>query len=236
MATGTVRFARSVVGRPGHLRAHSLARLSTPGAASVAMRARGLPDWRTMSTTAPKPRHEYYFDTLKFVRRLESEGFSNKQAEAVLQALSDVIDESVESLSETLVKKEFLSRQTYQQKVDFTKLRSELQTLDKAEFSQIRNDHDRLANEIEKLKQKLKEEVSKTQASVRLDMNLEKGRIREEGAIHELKIKETDTRIDSELSNVRTQLEAVKFQVLQWLVGVCTGTFAIVLAYIRLLM
>jgi len=50
--------------------------------------------------------------------------------------------------------------------------------------------------EIERLRQKFREEVNKIQASVRLDLNLEKGRIRDESSVHELKIKETDNRIE----------------------------------------
>jgi len=67
-------------------------------------------------------------------------------------------------------------------------------------------------------------------------VNLEKGRIREEGSVNELKIKETDTKIEAEISNMQAQLESMKFQVLQWLVGVITGTAAIGLALTRLLM
>ncbi|KAK9453442.1 hypothetical protein V1511DRAFT_504733 [Dipodascopsis uninucleata] len=178
---------------------------------------------------------DFYFDTLKFVQRLQSAGFSHAQSEAVLKALNDVINESINSLSSSLVKKELLSRQAYQQKVDFTKLRSELLTLDKTDSTQTKNEHERIMTNIDKLKTQLKEEIAKTQANVRLDINLEKGRIREEAAVHELKIKETDTRIDSELANMKTQLENVKFQVMQWLIGVCTGAFALVLAYIRML-
>ena len=80
--------------------------------------------------------------------------------------------------------------------MDFAQLRSELQTLDKTEFTTTKNEHDRLTVEIEKLRQKFREEVSKIQASVRLDLNLEKGRIRDESSVHELKIKETDNRIE----------------------------------------
>jgi len=84
----------------------------------------------------------------------------------------------------------------YQQKVDFAQLRSELQTQDKNEFATTKNEHDRLTVEIERLRQKFREEVNKIQASVRLDLNLEKGRIRDESSVHELKIKETDNRIE----------------------------------------
>ena len=84
----------------------------------------------------------------------------------------------------------------YQQKVDFAQLRSELQTSDKSEFTATKNEHDRITVEIERLRQRFREEVSKIQASVRLDLNLEKGRIRDESSVHELKIKETDSRIE----------------------------------------
>ncbi|KAK9458590.1 uncharacterized protein V1516DRAFT_124584 [Lipomyces oligophaga] len=182
-----------------------------------------------------RSRREYRFDTLKFVQKLETSGFSHAQSEAVLTALSEVISESVDSLSSTVVRKEVLSRQAYQQKVDFAKLRSELLTLDKTDSNQVKNEHERIMSNMDKLQISLKDEVNKTQANVRLDLNLEKGRIREEAAVHELKIKETDTRIDTEIANIKTQLEQVKFQVMQWLIGVCTGSFALVLAYVRML-
>jgi len=117
-------------------------------------------------------------------------------------------------------------------------LRSELQTLDKSEFTATKNEHDRITVDIERLRQKFREEVSKIQASVRLDLNLEKGRIRDESSVHELKIKETDNRIEyvlfdvwltrrQEIGMMRAQLETTKFQIIQWLFGVVTGAGAL---------
>lgn len=146
-----------------------------------------------------------------------------------------MLDDGVDHLQRNLVSKEEFSRQSYTQKVDFAKLRSELQTLDKTDASRIAAENERLKTDIDKLRQKFKEEIAKQQASVRLDLNLEKGRIREESAKQELKIAETRSRIDQEMSNFKTQIEATKLQVAQWLIGVCTGAFAVVLAYIRLL-
>jgi hypothetical protein len=68
--------------------------------------------------------------------------------------------------------------------------------MDKSDFTATKNEHDRITVEIERLRQKFREEVGKIQASVRLDLNLEKGRIRDESSVHELKIKETDNRIE----------------------------------------
>lgn len=50
-----------------------------------------------------------------------------------------------------------------------------------------------------------------------MDLNLEKGRIREEANGQEMRIKETETRIEQEVAGLRERVEAVKFSTLQWL-------------------
>lgn len=55
---------------------------------------------------------------------------------------------------------------------------------------------------------------------MRLDLNLEKGRIREEANGQEMRIKETETRIEQEVAGLRERVEAVKFSTLQWLMYV----------------
>lgn len=190
---------------------------------------------REFSATAHHAR-DHHFDTLKFVQRLRDEGFTEEQAEAMMKVLTDVIEESIQNLTRTMVLREDQERATYTQKVDFAKLRSELMTADSTESSLTRSSHERLTNELAKLNSRLRDDIQRTQASVRLDLNLEKGRIREEANVQELKLKETETRIEQEAAQLRERLEAVKFQTLQWLMGVCTGTAALMLGVWRLLM
>ncbi|KAF2652240.1 DUF1640-domain-containing protein [Lophiostoma macrostomum CBS 122681] len=190
---------------------------------------------RNFSATARTAR-DHHFDTLKFVQRLKDEGFTEEQAEAMMRVLSDVIEESIQNLTRTMVLREDQEKATYTQKVDFAKLRSELLTADSTESSLTRASHERLTNELAKLNSRLRDEIQRTQASVRLDLNLEKGRIREEANVQELKLKETETRIEQETAQLRERLEAVKFSTLQWLMGVCTGTAALMLGVWRLLM
>ena len=178
---------------------------------------------------------DHQFDTLKFVQRLQQEGFSEEQAVAMMKVLGDVIEESIQNLTRTMVLREDQEKATYTQKVDFAKLRSELLSADSTESSLTRASHERLTNDLEKLRSRLRDEVQRTQASVRLDLNLEKGRIREEANSQDLKIKETETRIEQETAALRERLEGVKFSTLQWMAGVCTGTAAIILGIWRLL-
>ncbi|KEQ78159.1 DUF1640-domain-containing protein [Aureobasidium namibiae CBS 147.97] len=190
---------------------------------------------RNFSATTLRNR-DHHFDTLKFVQRLKDEGFTEEQAVAMMKVLSDVVEESIQNLTRTMVLREDQEKATYTQKVDFAKLRSELLSADSTESSLTRASHERLTNDLAKLNSRLRDEVQRTQASVRLDLNLEKGRIREEANSQDLKIKETETRIEQEAAVLRERLEQVKFSTLQWLMGVTTGTAAIILGVWRLLM
>ncbi|KAI0482967.1 DUF1640-domain-containing protein [Xylariaceae sp. FL0804] len=190
---------------------------------------------RSFHATAPR-RRDHHFDTLKFVQRLQSEGFTEEQSVAMMKVLNDVIEESIQNLTRTMVLREDAAKATYTQKVDFAKLRSELLSADSTESNTTRAAHERLTNDITKLNSRLRDDIGRTQASVRLDLNLEKGRIREETVSQELKIKETETKIEQEVAALREKLEQVKFQTLQWLMGVCTGFAALLLGAWRLLM
>ena len=142
--------------------------------------------------------------------------------------------------------------------MDFAKLRSELLNADSTEAQLTRSSHEKIAADLAKLNSRLRDEIGRTQASVRLDLNLEKGRIREEANGQEMRIKETETRIEQEVAGLRERVEAVKFSTLQWLMyasafipqlilsmlthaffayrGVCTGTAALILGAWRLFM
>lgn len=49
---------------------------------------------------------DHHFDTLKFVQRLKKEGFSEEQAVAMMRVLNDVIQESIQNLTRTMVLRE----------------------------------------------------------------------------------------------------------------------------------
>ncbi|CAI7615141.1 unnamed protein product [Penicillium glandicola] len=184
----------------------------------------------------PVRARDHHFDTLKFVKRLQAEGFSEEQSVAMMRVLNDIIQESIQNLTRTMVLREDSERSTYTQKVDFAKLRSELLNADSTEAQLTRSSHEKIAADLAKLNSRLRDEIGRTQASVRLDLNLEKGRIREEANGQEMRIKETETRIEQEVAGLRERVEAVKFSTLQWLMGVCTGTAALILGAWRLFM
>jgi len=60
---------------------------------------------RSFSTTKAFHR-DHHFDTLKTVQRLKDEGFSEEQSKAMMLVLSDVIEESIQNLTRTMVLRE----------------------------------------------------------------------------------------------------------------------------------
>ncbi|KAJ2401007.1 Protein fmp32, mitochondrial [Coemansia sp. RSA 2559] len=176
----------------------------------------------------------HLFDSNRLVERLAAQGFSQPQAEAIVQSVTDVLQESTTSILSNIVTKAEQDKTLYMYKVDFAQLKSEIQMMEKTDFSMMKAENERLQGEVNKLKQKLREEITRTQAGVRLDMSLEKGRARDEQAVHEIKIRETDAKIEQEISGLRTQMESIKFSILQYMIGTITGTGALILAYLRM--
>lgn len=175
-----------------------------------------------------------HFDSSEYVDRLEQQGLSRGQAEGLVSTLESVIEESMSNMRANLVTRAEQNKQTYQQKVDFASLRSSLELSEKTDFVNLKAENERLLGDIERLKQKLREEITRTQAGVRLDLNLEKGRIRDEMSVREVKLTEVDTRIENEIGLLRTSMEAVKFNILQYAFAVMSGTGALLLAYLRM--
>lgn len=63
------------------------------------------PARRAFHATATRSR-DHHFDTLKFVQKMKDEGFSEEQAVATMRVLSDVIEESIQNLTRTMVLRE----------------------------------------------------------------------------------------------------------------------------------
>ncbi|KAG8955033.1 hypothetical protein FRC03_011306 [Tulasnella sp. 419] len=185
------------------------------------------------TTRPPRLNSGYPFDTHHFVTRLEREGLNRQQAEGIMSAIESVMDESIRNMAQGMVTKAEQEKQHYTQQVDFAQLKSEVQLVEKNDISLMKAENERLVADLEKLKGRLREEITRTQAGVRLDLNLEKGRMRDETSVQDMKLREVETRIESEIAALRTAIETAKQNTLQYLVTVATGSAALLMAYLR---
>nr|KAJ3420430.1 hypothetical protein HK105_005684 [Polyrhizophydium stewartii] len=120
-------------------------------------------------------------------------------------------------MSRSSVTKAEFEKALYMSRVDFTQLRSEIQMLEKNEFALLRADIGRLSVELEKLRVRMAEDLRRVQSNVRLELSLDKGRIRDDQSAKEIRLKEADSKIDTEVSNLRTQMETIQWELFKTL-------------------
>ncbi|CEP15191.1 hypothetical protein [Parasitella parasitica] len=195
--------------------------------------ARWLRTRASTSTGATKKFQIPFFDAERFARLLEKEGFSATQAKAVIQALDDVVDESTANVTNDLVSKAEQEKTITRYKEDFSKLKQEIQQMERRDVEEVKTANERLKAEIEKLKKTLREELVRSQAGVRLDLNLDKGRIRDETIEQHNRLQQTDDKIENEIQTLKRQMEGIKLQILQYMIGTITGAGTLVLGYIH---
>ncbi|CAO3612986.1 unnamed protein product [Cunninghamella blakesleeana] len=141
----------------------------------------------------------------------------------------------MKSIADTSINRIEYEKAIYTSKVDLAQLKHELQFTNKNEYLLMKAENDRLQLELVKIKQRLHEEIIKTSEHAKIEMHLEKSRFRDEFSNQKIKIEESLTHTESEMANIRTQMETTKLQIVQYFIGVLTGGGALFLAYLRML-
>ncbi|KAE9609491.1 hypothetical protein Lal_00020259 [Lupinus albus] len=189
----------------------------------------------------------FLVDTLQLVRGLEAQGVPSNQAEAITSALTQVLHDSLENVSHSLVSRSELKMFEMLIKSDLSKFKSEVQSSQEHHFSllqleteKIRNDVEKmrseLRNDIEKMRSELRYEIDKVTAGQRLDLNLERGRTRDELADQSAETTGLSNKVDREVHALKAQLEAAKYDVVKYCIGTLVSISAVGLAVIRILL
>ena len=173
------------------------------------------------------------FDTYRFVQRLEQDGFQRDVSEAIMNSVQEVVSESTANMSRTSVTKPEFERSVYINRVDLAQLRSEIKLLETNDFALLKADIGRLNSELDKLRIRMAEDLRRVQSNVRLELGLEKGRIRDEQSAQEIRLKEADSKIDTEISNLKTQMETIQWELFKTLFPLFCAAGALLFSYLR---
>ncbi|XP_004512098.1 protein FMP32, mitochondrial-like [Cicer arietinum] len=178
----------------------------------------------------------FLVDTLALVKRLEGQGVPLQQAEAITAAITEVLNDSLENVSKSLVSKEEMQRTEMLQEANLSKFKAEVQSSQGHHFSLLQHETEKLRNDIEKMRNELRYEIDKVTAGQRLDLNLERGRIREELTNQNAETSNLTNKLDREIHALRAQLEAAKYDVIKYCIGTLVSISAVGLAVLRILM
>eukprot|EP00834_Sanchytrium_tribonematis_P004058 NODE_181_length_13917_cov_0.838110.p10 type:complete len:212 gc:universal NODE_181_length_13917_cov_0.838110:1077-442(-) len=162
-------------------------------------------------------------DTLKLYSKLEEAGFTSEQSDKFVQVIIETLNDTHNIILPEFVSKADQDKQIQLTKMDFAQLKTDIHQLQNNDFAVLKSENDRIVTELDNLRDKMREDMNRLQSSVKLDLNLEKGRMREDGSSLESKIRESEAKIDTEVSNLRTQLESIKLDIVRNVVGTVFG-------------
>lgn len=178
----------------------------------------------------------FLVDTLALVRRLEAEGVPSKQAESITSCITQVLNDTLENVADSFVSKAEMDKIVMIQDAHLSKFKSEVTSSQGHHFSMLQHETEKLKGDIEKMRSELKYEIDKVTAGQRLDLNLERGRIRDELANQVQETSNLTNTLDREIHALRAQVEAAKFDIIKYCIGTLVSISAVGLAVLRILL
>lgn len=190
---------------------------------------------RQASSAAPEQAHASTsaidrFDSHSLVKSLSRAGFTEQQSEQIVRTMTDSM------MRAGFVARSELERELMYGRAETQALKVELSSSLREAAASMKHSTESLVGETEKLRADLKYNIEKITQSQKLDLNLEKGRLRELHGIQESQMKNLESRVDKELSSMRTQIEAAKTEIIRYSVGTLVSLGALSLAALRLVM
>ncbi|TYH94861.1 hypothetical protein ES332_A12G067300v1 [Gossypium tomentosum] len=115
------------------------------------------------------------------------------------------------------------------QEANLSKLKSEVQGSQEHHFSLLQHENEKLQHDIEKMRSELRHEIDKVTAEHRLDLNLERGRIRDELTNQNAVTSNLTNKLDREIHALEAQLEGAKYDLIKYCIGTLVSILLLVL-------
>lgn len=178
----------------------------------------------------------FLVDTLALVRKLEAQGVPSNHAEALISVLAAVQNDSWENSCQHFVSKVEMEKSEMTHQSNFSKFKTEVKSSQDFNLALLQRENEKLRNDIDKMRSELRYEVDKVTAGQRLDLNLEKGRIRDELTNQNQETVNLTNKLDREIQALKAHIEAAKYEVIKYCIGTLASVSAVGLAVVRILM
>ena len=178
------------------------------------------------------PSSVVYVDTLAMVRALERAGMDARLAEATAREIAS----ATKNATGPLASRAEFERLTVSLTAKVDAAEREMKSRQREAESSSRHSVDVVTVEIEKLRSELRFAHEKIATSQKLDLNLERGRLRDDLQRQDDKTGAMESRLDREISSMKTTIEAAKNDVIKYSIGAIMSMAAVGMSLMRLLM
>lgn len=170
---------------------------------------------------SPRPSSSaIHVDTLSMMKQYEDLGLSRPQAEALTHVVTDVLRRNIDMLAETFVSAAALDMSELRAASSISGFRAEVMKIQELQEVTSVREIERLQANLDKVKSEIRYEVDKLTASQRLDLNLEKGRMRDELQSLRDKSNELEIKVDKEVNSLKAAMEQSKNDTVKYMLGV----------------
>ncbi|XP_061202413.1 mitochondrial calcium uniporter regulator 1 isoform X2 [Neopsephotus bourkii] len=136
-----------------------------------------------------------FFDTHALVCLLEQNGFTTQQSEVIVSALVKIMNNNLDMIYKDMVTKVQQEIALQQVMSHIGGVKKDMIILEKSEFSALRSENEKIKLELQQIKKEVMDEISKVRADNKLNLNLEKTRVKELYSRNERKLLEMRTEI-----------------------------------------
>ncbi|XP_074685156.1 mitochondrial calcium uniporter regulator 1 isoform X1 [Strix aluco] len=193
-----------------------------------------------------------FFDTHALVCLLEENGFTTQQSEVIVSALVKIMNTNLDMIYKDMVTKVQQEIALQQVMSHIGGVKKDMIILEKSEFSALRSENEKIKLELQQIKKQVMDEITKVRADNKLNLNLEKSRVKELYSLNERKLLEmrtevvelhaqqdraltqTDRKIDTEVADLKTMLESHKLDNIKYLAGSVFTCLTVALGFYRL--
>ncbi|KAF1650327.1 Mitochondrial calcium uniporter regulator 1, partial [Eudyptes chrysocome] len=161
-----------------------------------------------------------FFDTHALVCLLEENGFTTQQSEVIVSALVKIMNTNLDMIYKDMVTKIQQEIALQQVMSHIGGVKKDMIILEKSEFSALRSENE--------------DEITKVRADNKLNLNLEKSRVKELHAQQDRALTQTDRKIDTEVADLKTMLESHKLDNIKYLAGSVFTCLTVALGFYRL--
>lgn len=186
---------------------------------------------REPSSLSPSPA-VVYLDTLEMSREFRRAGFDQAQAETITR----VVLAAVRASTEPLATRADLDKHVLSTRSDLKQYHQDVASRHREASAASKHTHDVLLAECEKLRQELRYAHEKVSTSQKLDLNLERGRIRDDLQTNAEQTSQMEIRLDREIGNMKTTIEAAKSDIIKYSLASVMSMAAVGMSLMRLLM
>lgn len=161
---------------------------------------------------------------------------TREQAEALTASITDILCTNRDRMAEYYVSRAALEKSELQASASISGFRAEVLKSQELQVATFTRDSERLQVNLEKLRSEIRYEIDKLTASQRLDLNLEKGRMRDELQALRDRANELEIKVDKEVNSLKAAMEQSKNDTVKYVLGLMLALLTAGLGAARLVM